>query len=231
MRIAGIFFSFMIFLAPIAARADDAAVLDLLKKNASLKFAPTTIQQSVDNAYFQLKQMKTVSLAVSISDSAASAIVNSQFQAEDPSFSDPKISFSNQSADATISYRGNLSVPAIGAVSVVALLHAKLSPVIEVISDQKTTDFQISFAVTSLDVQKISILKGKDPLPSFASEAATAVVSAILMPAQAYLNRTRIRVPTTLSGQIDVRSTEKSGLKFVLDRYHRLHSYAGLHAD
>jgi hypothetical protein len=193
------------------------SLIDQVKKKANLRFDPTTPQAAIDAAAYELQRLSNPSIAVSITQDGANALAAEQLNKDGSKFSNLRFSFSGQSADATMDFVGSLSVPVVGAVDVSAQLHAQLAPAVELAIDQPVAEFKIRLAVTSLDVTGLKLSRNGQPLPGFTNDIVDALVSGLLVPAQALLNRTEFRVPTLIAAKIDLRPSKKEGIAIDFD--------------
>jgi hypothetical protein len=197
--------------AQTTANEQIGAILDLIKKKNTLKIDATTVQTAIDVEDYELQRMAVVSIAVSIDQEAANAIIAGALKA-DGRFANPKFAFSDQSIDGTIQYVGTLSLRSLGSVDIQADLHARLTPAVQLVTDGPTVDFKVGFAVSTLEVKNLRVSRNKEPLPSLADEIADAVVNSLLSPAQALLNRIELRIPTSIAATIDIKPPPEKGI-------------------
>jgi hypothetical protein len=193
------------------------SLIDQAKKKANLKFDPTTPQAGIDATAYELQRLSKPSLAVSITQNGANTIAAEQLKKEGSKFSNLRFSFAGQAASATVDFTGNLTVTGLGVVDTGAQLRAQLTPAIELTTDQPVAEFRIRFAVTALDVSSLKLSRNGQPLPSFANGLAEELISGLLVPAQALLNRMELRVPTLIAAKIDIQPGKKEGVAIEFD--------------
>jgi hypothetical protein len=197
--------------AQVSGTEQVTSILEQIKKKASLKFNATTVQDAIDSASYELQRMTTITLAASIDESAANAMIAEQLQT-DGSFSNPRFKLAGQSVDGTIQYKGTLSIPAVGPVDVNCEMHAKLATSIQVTTDGPSADFKVAFAVSALDVKTLKVSRSGQQLPGFVNEIADGLINLVLKPAQALLNRVEFRIPTVVAVNVQLKPPQSRGL-------------------
>jgi hypothetical protein len=186
------------------------AVLEQLSK-IDLKLKPTSHQDVIDTTDAEVHQFTSPNIAGAINETGAVAFFNQLLKSQ-TTFQNPQVKFSDQTAKASMNFAGPLSLGPLGTVDVTAKLNADLAPAVEVVSDRAIAEFKVSFAVTKLDTQILSIARNRRPLPGLVNEIAEAVANGVLVPAQAALNRLELRLPTTISAKIDLKSSQRPGV-------------------
>jgi hypothetical protein len=197
--------------------AQIASLIDQIKNRGSLKFDPTTPQSAIDTEAYQLQRLSNAALVTAISDEGANALAAQQLAKGGNGFSNIRFAFSGQSIGATLDYKGSISVPASGQVDAAAELHAQLTPAVELATDRPTAEFKVRLAVTALDISSLSLSRNGQPLPTMENALVDVLVSGLLLPAQALLNRVEFRVPTIVAAKLDIRPTETQGIAISFD--------------
>jgi hypothetical protein len=201
---------------PQTANQEIATILGQIRNRAALKLSPTTVQNTVDASEYEIQKLTNVTIAASVTQDAANAIIAEQIKT-DKNFKSPKFSFTNQSMDGTIEYSGTLAIPIFGPVDVKAALHAQLATAVEVVTTGPTAEFRVSFAVSALDVKSLQFAKDGVAPPNFVNDAAQAVINGVLTPAQTLLNHVELRLPTTVAAEIQLKANQQSGLTVTYD--------------
>lgn len=188
-----------------------AAVLDQIKKHASLKLSPTTVQSAIDDADYETQKISKVSVAASIDETGTNAIIADQLK-KDGQFKNPQFKFSGQSVDGTIDYAGSLAVPVVGTLNITAQLHAQLATANEIVTSGPTQEFKMGFAVSALEVKSLKFVTSGNSSPTFVNDAANAVINGLLIPAQTLLNHIELHLPTPVAGKIALKAHKQPGL-------------------
>jgi len=186
------------------------ALLVEIKAKASLKLSPTTDQSSIDAANAELKKITKVNVAASIDEAGANLVIAQQLKV-DGKFQNPKFKLANQAVDGTIQFVGPLTLPAIGTIDLVADLHARMATSVQIDTAQ-STDFKIGFAVTALEIRNLKATRNGKPLVGVLAGLAEAAVNGILLPAQTLLSHIELRLPTTLTTEIELKPSQRPGL-------------------
>jgi hypothetical protein len=193
-----------------------SSILEQIKKKATLKLSTTTVQNSIDAADYEAKRLATVTVAASIDEAAANAIIGDQLN-KDKTFHNPKFKFAGQTVDGTIEYSGSLSIPVIGPLKVNAVLHAALATAVDLVVSAPTDEFKVGFAVTALSVDSLKFTSTTSTPPNFVNDSAEAVINTLLLPAQTLLNHVELRIPTTVAGRINLKVNPSPGLTVTFD--------------
>jgi len=197
--------------------AQITSLIEQIKKKASLKFDSAPAQSTIDTEAYELQHLSDAALVASVSEDGANALAAQQLAKAGTGFSNLRFVFSGQSVGATLEYKGSVSVPAAAPVDVSAQFHAQLTPAVELVTDHPTAEFRVRLAVTALDFTSLKLSRNGQPLPTIENALVDALVSGLLLPAQALLNRVEFRVPTIIAAKIDIRPTQEQGIAIDFD--------------
>jgi hypothetical protein len=194
-----------------------ASLIHQIKQKGELKLDPTTPQSAIDTEAYELQRLSDVALVASISEDGANALAARQLVKRGNGFSNVRFAFAGQSIGATLDYKGTISVPGSAPVDATAELHAQLTPAVEFATDHATAEFKVRLAVTAFDISSLSLSRNARSLPTIENALIDALISGLLLPAQALLSRVEFRVPTIVGAKIDIRPTEKQGIAVSFD--------------
>lgn len=188
------------------------AILDQIKKSASLKFSATTTQDAIDVAFNEIDRLSEVSLVAWIDEEAANTELARMINVEKSRLRNPSIHFSDQTASGSLGFSGPLLLGPLGAVDVSAELQMAMAVAVSVVSERGASEFKIKFAVTKLETRINSVSRNGQPIPGLINEIAQATINEILIPAQALFNRIELFVPTTISVDTKLDPIKKDGV-------------------
>jgi hypothetical protein len=199
-------------ITPPTVNEQVAAVLQEIKKHASLKLSPTSVQNAIDAADFEALKISSVTLAASIDQAAANALIADQLP-KDGQFKNPRFEFAGQSVDGTVDYAGSLSIPVVGTIGMTAQLHTRLAVASETVSTAgPATEFRIGFAVSALEVTSLKFSTNSASPPNFVNDAANVVINSLLVPAQTLLDHVVLNLPTPAAAKINLKASQQPGL-------------------
>ncbi len=192
------------------------AVLAEIKKKAILKLSQTTDKSAIDAASTELKKINKISVAASIDEIGLGLAISEQLNS-DKRFKNPRVKLGNQAIDLILQFAGPVDVPQIGRVEIVADLRARVATSVQIQTNQKSTEFNIGFSATALEITNLKATRDGNAISGFIADLAEATINVILKPAQSLINHFEIKLPTTLVAHMELKSSQKPGLKTEYD--------------